>query len=123
MEPRPLNVAATAAQADKSLCFGWTWSAPSPDELQLQLQAAKLTSKPGGGSCAQFDAPFPAPSPNVASSSRNCTHGVNAKDPAAKPPPAAPRKAPKGAKNVSCSLLHLELHSLPPSNLTPSLPT
>ena len=121
MEPRPLNVAATAAQADKSLCFGWTWSAPSPDELQLQ--AAKLTSKPGGGSCAQFDAPFPAPSPNVASSSRNCTHGVNAKDPAAKPPPAAPRKAPKGAKNVSCSLLHLELHSLPPSNLTPSLPT
>lgn len=73
--------------ADGSLCFGWTWSAPGPD--------TDATSKPGGGSCNQFDAPLSTANRQA----KNCTYGINARDPP-KSLPVAPKKAPTGAKNV-----------------------
>lgn len=83
-----LTAAECCAQcvADGSLCFGWTWSGPGPDTE---------TSKPGGGSCNQFDAPLSTTNRQP----HNCTFGVNARDPP-KPLPASPKKPPPGAKNV-----------------------
>jgi hypothetical protein len=83
-----LTAAECCAQcvADGSLCFGWTWSAAGPDAE---------SSKPGGGSCNQFDAPLSVTNLQP----WNCTFGLNARDPP-KPLPVAPKISPPGAKNV-----------------------
>jgi hypothetical protein len=92
-----LTAAECCAQcaADGSLCFGWTWSAPGPDGGGAS-PAASGASKPGGGSCSQFDAPLNTARP----ASWNCSFGVNPADPPKPLPAAAPKKAPAGAKNV-----------------------
>ena len=85
-----LTAAQCCAQcaADKSLCFGWTWSAPGPDSGIALLE--------GGGSCAQFDAPLDTSN----TAAWNCTYGINVKDTPKPLPTTPPKKPPASAKNV-----------------------